>query len=48
MAMLGLHFCARAFFQLWQAGATLHRGARVSHHRGLSRYGARAPDTQAQ
>ena len=34
--------------QLRQAGATLHRGARASHHRGLSCYGAQAPDAQAQ
>ena len=34
--------------QLWQAGATLHHGARASHHRGLSRCGAQAPDAQAQ
>ena len=34
--------------QSWQAGATLHRGARASHHRGLSRCGAQAPDAQAQ
>ena len=33
---------------MWQAGATLHRGARASHHRGLSRCGAQAPDAQAQ
>ena len=31
-----------------QAGATLHRGARASHCRGLSCCGAQAPDTQAQ
>ena len=31
-----------------QAGATLHRGARASHYRGLSCCGAQAPDTQAQ
>ena len=31
-----------------QVGATLHRGARASHHRGLSRCGAQAPDAQAQ
>ena len=31
-----------------QAGATPHHGARASHHRGLSRCGAQAPDTQAQ
>ena len=48
MAVLGLRFCARAFFQLWQAGATLHRGARASHYHGLSCCGAQAPDAQAQ
>ena len=31
-----------------QAGATLHRGARASHCRGLSCCGAQAPDAQAQ
>ena len=31
-----------------QVGATLHRGARASHCRGLSCCGARAPDAQAQ
>ena len=31
-----------------RAGATLHRGARASHCRGLSRCGAQAPDAQAQ
>ena len=31
-----------------QAGATLHRGARASHYRGLSCCGAQAPDAQAQ
>ena len=29
-------------------GTTLHRGARASHYRGLSRCGAQAPDAQAQ
>ena len=49
MAVLGLRFCVRAgFLQLWRAGATLHRGARASHCRGLSRCGAQAPDAQAQ
>ena len=33
---------------MWQAGATLHHGARASHHRGPSRCGAQAPDAQAQ
>ena len=40
LAVLGLRF--------WQAGATLHRGARASHYRGLSCCGAQAPDAQAQ
>ena len=31
-----------------QAEATLHRGARASHYRGLSCCGAQAPDAQAQ
>ena len=34
--------------QLWQAGATPHRGVRASHGRGLSCCGAQAPDAQAQ
>ena len=34
--------------QLRQAGATLHRGVRASHYRGLSCCGAQAPDAQAQ
>ena len=33
---------------MWQAGATLHRGARAPHYRGLSCCGAQAPDAQAQ
>ena len=41
-------FLCEGFLQLWQAGATLHRSARASHHRGLSRCGAQAPDAQAQ
>ena len=36
------------FLQLRQAGATLHRGARTFHYRGLSCCGAQAPDAQAQ
>ena len=47
LAVLGLRFC-EGFLQLRQAGATLHRGARVSHCRGLSCCGAQAPDAQAQ
>ena len=31
-----------------RVGATLHRGARASHYRGLSFCGAQAPDAQAQ
>ena len=34
--------------QLRRAGATLHRGARACHYRGLSCCGAEAPDAQAQ
>ena len=34
--------------QLRRVGTTLHRGARASHRRGLSRCGAQAPDAQAQ
>ena len=48
LAVLGLHFCARAFSSCGEWGATLHHGARASHHRGLSCCGAQAPDTQAQ
>ena len=33
---VGSSFLCEGFLQLWQAGATLHRGARASHHRGLS------------
>ena len=43
-----LWFLCEGFPQLWQAGATLHRGARASHYRGLSCRGAQAPDAQAQ
>ena len=48
MAVLGLRFCARAFSSCGQVGATLHRGARASHYRGLSCCGAQAPDAQTQ
>ena len=44
----GSSFLCEGFLQLWRAGATPHRGARVSHCRGLSRCGAQAPDAQAQ
>ena len=33
---------------MWRAGATLHRGARASHYRGLSCCRAQAPEAQAQ
>ena len=48
MAVLGLSFLCEGFLQLWQAGATLHRGARSFHCRSLSCCGAQAPDAQAQ
>ena len=41
-------FLCEGFLQLRQVGATLHRGAQASHHRGLSCCGAQAPDAQAQ
>ena len=45
---VGSPFLCEGFLQLWQAGATLHRRARASHHRGLYCCGAQAPDAQAQ
>ena len=45
---VGSSFLCEGPLQLQQAGATPHRGARASHHRGLSRCGAQAPDAQAQ
>ena len=45
---VGSSFLCEGFLQLWQAGATLPRGARASHYRGLSCCGAQAPDAQAQ
>ena len=45
---VGSSFLCEGFLWLWQVGATLHRGARASHYRGLSRCGAPAPDAQAQ
>ena len=45
---VGSSFLCEGFLQLRRAGATLHRGARASHCHGLSRFGAQAPDTQAQ
>ena len=48
MAVFGSSFLCKGFPQSRQAGATLHRGARASHYRGLSCCGAQAPDAQAQ
>ena len=45
---VGSSLLCAGFLQLWQAGATPHRGARASHYRGLSCCGAQAPDAQAQ
>ena len=45
---VGSSFLCEGFLQLRKVGATLHRGARASHYRGLSRCGAQAPDAQAQ
>ena len=45
---VGSSFLCEGFLQLRQAGATLHSGARASHYRGLSCFGAQAPDPQAQ
>ena len=39
--------CVGSLF-LWQVEATLRRGARASHYRGLSCCGAQDPDAQAQ
>ena len=56
MAFVGSSFLCEGFLQLWQAGATLHRGAgatlhrgaRAFHHRGPPRCRAQAPDAPAQ
>ena len=45
---VGSSFLCEGFLHLRQVGATLHRGARASHYRGLSCCGAQAPDAQAQ
>ena len=44
----GSPFLREGLLQPRQVGATPHRGARASHHRGLSRCRAQAPDAQAQ
>ena len=48
LGCVGSSFLCEGLLQLRQVGATLHRGARASHYRGLSRCGAQAPDAQAQ
>ena len=48
LAVLGLRFCARSCSSCGERGATLHRGVRASHYRGLSYCRAQAPDAQAQ
>ena len=45
---IGSSFLCEGFLLSRQVGATLHRGARASHHRGLSCCRAPAPDAQAQ
>ena len=45
---VGSSFLCEGFLHLRRVGATLHRGARASHYRGLSYCGAEAPDAQAQ
>ena len=45
---VGSSFLCEGSLQLRQVGATLHRGARASHYRGLSCCRAQAPDAQAQ
>ena len=44
---VGSSFLYEGFLQLRQVGATLDRGARASHYRGLSCCGAQASDAQA-
>ena len=45
---VGSSLLCEGLLQLRRAGATLHRGARASHHRGPSCCRAQAPDAQAQ
>ena len=45
---VGSSFLCEGPPHLRQAGATPHRSARASHHRGLSCCGTQAPDAQAQ
>ena len=48
LGCVGSSFLCKGFLLLRRAGATLHRGARASHCRGLSCCRAQAPDPQAQ
>ena len=45
---VGSSFLCEGFLQLRRVGATLPRGSRACHYRGLSCCGAEAPDAQAQ
>ena len=45
---VGSSFLCEGFLQFQRVGATLHRGARACHYRGLSCCRAEAPDAQAQ
>ena len=45
---VGSSFPCEGLLQLQRVGATPHRGARASYYRGLSCFGAQAPDAQAQ
>ena len=48
MAVLGLHFCARAFSSRGKRGPLFIAVRGASHHRGPPRCQAQAPDAQAQ
>ena len=43
MAFVGSSFLCEGFLQLWQAGATLHRGAGATLHRGARAFHHRGP-----
>ena len=48
LAVLGLHFCARAFSSCGKRGPLFIVVRGPLHYRGLSCCGAQAPDAQAQ
>ena len=48
MAVLGLHFCARAFSSCGKRGPLFIAVRGASHYRGLPCCEAQAPDAQAQ